>query len=296
MLAGVADDDRDESHFIDRVNRGLRRGDVLALIVGDGIQTALQELVAHLCRDTPHLRYSLALVELGCYQLQDSPHTLFIVPRVVQEVEPVERAYVRIDLAPGLEGKLTVTPVAAEPLAGPRTGHRLTLDEEELIAALDRIEPGLGLTTKAFYDGLVSAYGLELEPEAPAVMIKIPHPHDEQSGASVLGIERSGRVYNPDHLRKQLGRWRLPETVWLDYWKELHSIDAGFSLEGISHIRPKQFIPLQRVREKFPAINAAVGRLVAAARAAAQEHRAIQTGGCSNSLSQRLGMAETIRR
>ena len=37
--------------FVDRVNRALSGGDVIAMIVGDGIETRLQELVHHLC---PH--------------------------------------------------------------------------------------------------------------------------------------------------------------------------------------------------------------------------------------------------
>ena len=111
-LNDISDDEIDEQFIVDRVNRALSRGDVIAMIVGDGIETRLQELVAHLCKDSSHLRYSLALVELACYQFakQDGDRIL-VVPRIVQDVEPVQRAYVRVDLADGLKGQLTVTPV-----------------------------------------------------------------------------------------------------------------------------------------------------------------------------------------
>lgn len=81
-LNDFSDDEIDEQFIVDRVNRALSRGDVIAMIVGDGIETRLQELVAHLCKDSSHLRYSLALVELACYQFgnQDGDGIL-VVPK-----------------------------------------------------------------------------------------------------------------------------------------------------------------------------------------------------------------------
>ena len=93
-LSDLSQDELDQSFLVDRVNRALSRGDVLAMIVGDGIETRLQELVDHLCRDSAHLRYSLALVEFVCYPLERGANEeMLVVPRIVESVDPVQRAY-----------------------------------------------------------------------------------------------------------------------------------------------------------------------------------------------------------
>jgi len=54
----------------------------------------------------------LGLIELSCYLLNEKDsEDLIIVPRLIQEVESVERAYVRVDFSPGLERQLTVRPI-----------------------------------------------------------------------------------------------------------------------------------------------------------------------------------------
>ena len=110
---GAPDEELDEARFIDRVQRGLERGHVIALIVGDGIESRLEQLVSHLCRDSAHLRYSLGLVSLRCYDIPGTDEML-VLPELVQEVEPVQRAYVRIELAESLAGQVRVTSVVGE--------------------------------------------------------------------------------------------------------------------------------------------------------------------------------------
>lgn len=83
-LSELSDEEIDQTYLIDRVNRILERDDVIALIVGDGIETNLQELVDHLCRDTSHLRYSLALVEMSCYEIgNEHSNEILVLPRIV---------------------------------------------------------------------------------------------------------------------------------------------------------------------------------------------------------------------
>ena len=110
---GAPDEELDEARFIDRVQRGLERGHVIALIVGDGIESRLEQLVSHLCRDSAHLRYSLGFVSLRCYDIPGTDEML-VLPELVQEVEPVQRAYVRIELAESLAGQVRVTSVVGE--------------------------------------------------------------------------------------------------------------------------------------------------------------------------------------
>ncbi len=46
-LGERADDEIDEAAYVDRLHNALMQGNILVMIVGDGIETRLQQLVAH---------------------------------------------------------------------------------------------------------------------------------------------------------------------------------------------------------------------------------------------------------
>jgi len=274
----LADDEVDEPDLIDRVNRALAAGDVIALIVGDGIETRLRELVAHLMRDSAHLRYSLALVELACYELGGAkPRSLLVVPRIIREVAPVERAYVRIEASDELRGMLDVESIA-EPPDGSQPG-RPTLDEEKLRRHLkDALGPKTEEHIRHFYKGLTKRLGLEPDFKSAALMLKIPDPAEEKPGASVLAIHRDARAYNPQSMRRLLERWGLPadrvESITSRYWERLHSIHEGFLLNGMSpKFKASRFVRLSELVDALGAIEEEIAAVVAEVRECANEHR-----------------------
>ncbi|RMF41877.1 MAG: hypothetical protein D6753_08870 [Planctomycetota bacterium] len=272
-LNELSDDEIDEPFIVDRVNRALSRGDVIALIVGDGIETRLLELVMHLCKDSSHLRYSLALVEMACYKLNEHNEEILVVPRIVQDVEPVQRAYVRVDVAESLQDRVVVTPVIEPEPEATRSTTRVSLNEEEF---LQSIEASAGRMAReqiqCFYNDLIESFQLEPVFKASALMLKVPHPDDDGTGASVLGIEKHGRVYNTQHIKHQLRRWgvapSLVDKIAAEYWAALHTVDARFREGGIVHLAAHQFIPFPEIVQKLPQIKHCVGRVVSAVREA----------------------------
>lgn len=280
-LNSLSDNELEEEIFIDRVNRALRRGDVLAMIVGDGIETRLQELVSHLTRDSAHLRYSLALVELACYHLGEDIENdgMLVVPRIVKEVEPVERAYVRIEMAPDLEDQLAATSIlddSSDPR--PRTKVRITLTEDDF---LDTIEASIGndlrRQTKEFYDDLIDTFNLEPDFKAASLMLKVPDPVAEKHSVSVIAFEKQGGIYNTEHMYSQLKGWGITRErarlICKAYWSELHEIDPGFLEDGIIHMNPRLFLPMKRIIDKFDLIKAAIGKVVKVIMAEADNSR-----------------------
>jgi len=265
-LNELSGDELDEQSIVDRVNRALLRGDVIAMIVGDGIETNLQELVAHYCRDTAHFRYSLALVELGCYQFPNRDEAGFlVVPRIVQNVELVQRAYVRVELAEGLVGQLKVTPVVHED-TGDGQKRRVNLNEEDFLHAVESsVGAALRGQIEAFYNGLIESLQLEPEFKAAAVMLKLPHPDGDRVGASLLAFEKQGRIYNNKLMKPQLQGWGLNpgsvDRITSAYWNALHDIDHRFNPEGITHVAPSQFIPFAEVIAKLDDIKSAVSNV-----------------------------------
>ena len=96
-LASDGADDMDERAFVDRMNRNLRLGRFVLLIVGDGIHEGVERMAGFLNR-TPRLQFTLGLVEMGLYALDDKAHPadFFVQPRIVARTREVTRAVVEI--------------------------------------------------------------------------------------------------------------------------------------------------------------------------------------------------------
>ena len=232
LMRQASDGELDEGQFVDRVQRGIGHGDVIALIVGDGIESQLQQLVSHLCRDSAHLRYSIGLISLRCYQMPVRDEML-VLPELVQEVEPVQRAYVRIELDEALAGQARIASVVETHDSGHPVPKRITLTEEELYDGLVKAVGQGDTDCVRRFIAEVCELGIESDFKSAAVMLKLPDPGGESREASLLAIERSGRVYNPDHGKRQALRWGWSEAA-VDrtigaYWRKLNALDSRFS-------------------------------------------------------------------
>ena len=124
-VAEQSDEDLDEMAFTDAINRNLRLGRVLLLIVGDGIREGVEEMTAYL-QDAPNLQFTLGLVEIGCYGVtagSSAPSTL-LVSRVVMRTKEVTRAIVQIEMSEEAARRVivtTATPPEEEEATAPRS-------------------------------------------------------------------------------------------------------------------------------------------------------------------------------
>jgi len=89
-------EDFDAHIFIDRVSKNLEKGRFLLAIVGDGIHESIIEMSQFL-QQTPHLGYSLQLIELAIYrEAPEDKQNLFIQPRIIARTKEITRAIVEI--------------------------------------------------------------------------------------------------------------------------------------------------------------------------------------------------------
>jgi hypothetical protein len=78
----------DEATFVDGINRSLRTGDFLLLIVGDGIRSGAESLVGFIER-YGNLRFGLGLIEVAAYKLPSDG--LLLQPRILAKTEILQR-------------------------------------------------------------------------------------------------------------------------------------------------------------------------------------------------------------
>ncbi|MBN2652371.1 MAG: hypothetical protein JXR63_08310 [Spirochaetales bacterium] len=83
----------DEAFFIDSVERNLRRGRFLLLIIGDGIRENMEEL-AEFLQANGNLNFPLGLVELPVYK-NPLGGELLITPRILAKTKEIQRLVYR---------------------------------------------------------------------------------------------------------------------------------------------------------------------------------------------------------
>lgn len=89
--------DVESSHkLIDRINRNLKQGKFLLLIIGDGIRENVEEMIDYLSK-TPQLNFTLALIELQVYKFDKNQDSLLVIPQIVTRTKEITRAIVQLD-------------------------------------------------------------------------------------------------------------------------------------------------------------------------------------------------------
>ncbi len=96
-----------ESDFVDAVNRNLRKGNFLLLVIGDGIREGAAGIAEFLV-SSGHLNFTFAMIELAIYENEKIGKVL--LPRVMTKT--IELQKITVDIPPGLQ--LTNSSVAAE--------------------------------------------------------------------------------------------------------------------------------------------------------------------------------------
>lgn len=107
-----------EAEFIDAVQRNLRRGRMLLLIVGDGVREDVEGL-ADFLQMHAGFHFTLGLVEMAVFQLPTESKFL-VQPRILARTLNIERAVVRLE-----HDQIVVQPVPAQ-----AKGRVSTLSEE----------------------------------------------------------------------------------------------------------------------------------------------------------------------
>lgn len=170
--------DLDEAQFVDAVQRRLRTGRVLLLIIGDGIQEGVEALTEHLQMHAG-IHAGIALVDLSVWT--DSAGGLLVVPRVPMRTVVIERGIVTFDPAAGIQ----VLPPNATMLAKPRA---VTASEPEFFEQLQERRPEL---VSPLQDFLSSLGGIGVEPlYRRAVVLRFSPSPDVEASAGY--VERGG--------------------------------------------------------------------------------------------------------
>lgn len=182
LVAGSTD--LEEAQFVDAVQRRLRTGRVLLLIIGDGIQEGVEALTEHLQMHAG-IHAGMALVDLSVWS--DPAGGLLIVPRVPMRTVVIERGIVTVDAAAGLLVQAPTATVIDRP-------RPVTASEPEFYEQVQARRPELVTPLRDF---LRSMGDIDVEPVfRKAVVLRFSPSSDVEASAGY--IERGGAFHSAD--------------------------------------------------------------------------------------------------
>lgn len=183
----------DESEFEDAVERKLRDGRFVTLVILDGVQEGLEALTSYLqLHAGTHL--SVAIIELSLWRGVSGE--IIVVPRVPLKTVLVERGIVTVDSEglPRIQAERSSAPKRPETTTIPRP---FTNSETEFYERLERNAPGLKKRLEPFLSALD---GMGVIPEYAKTLILRWHPLPEVD-ASAGYIDSWGAVWLGDAYR-----------------------------------------------------------------------------------------------
>ena len=208
----------DEASFVDAVNDNLECGEMVLLVVGDGIASRAESL-AGLIGSQPGMQFRLALVELQLFQLKED--AILVVPHTLLRTKEVERTTVRI-IHEQSDQKSTVVEVATtRPDSRPASkGRRSTLDSEGLLETLltHGEEGKVGARTAERLLGQIEEVdGLVVVPRSAGVSVRAKNPSGSKRLLSLFVVGNSNLLYAyPGWLKEAIASdWGLPEVAEL---------------------------------------------------------------------------------
>ena len=89
-------EETEEQAIVDTISRNLQLGQFLLLVVGDGIRESVEAMADYL-QQTPQLHFTLALVELQVYELNEENKPLLVIPQIIARTKEITRAVVRVE-------------------------------------------------------------------------------------------------------------------------------------------------------------------------------------------------------
>lgn len=89
-------EEREEQIIIDNIERNLKRGRLLLLIVGDGIRESVEEMVDYL-QTNAQLQFTLGIVELQVYKNPTNESDLIVIPNLITRTREITRAIIKIE-------------------------------------------------------------------------------------------------------------------------------------------------------------------------------------------------------
>ncbi len=183
----------EEHLLIDNINKNLKRGKFLLLIVGDGIQDNLEEMVDYL-HQTPQLHFTIALVELQVYSADEKQDSFVVIPQLVTRTREITRAIVRIENGDASNIVVTIPKEEPKKQSG-QISARATITAEDFF---EQLKKNTNKSIVEFASQIIKDAedaGYLIEWNSGSFGVKLPDPIGTPINIGLFNVDRNGLMY-----------------------------------------------------------------------------------------------------
>ena len=214
--------EHEEYKIIDNIERNLKRGRFLLLIVGDGIRESVEEMVDFLS-NTPQIQFTLGLVELQFYKNPNLEGELIAIPNLITRTREITRAIVKIENS--TNGNVTIETDFIEEKVKPITA-RTTITEDDFFEQLQQNTDYESAEFAKHILATVKEKGYFVEWRQGAFVAKILDPNGSGSKITLFVTDRKGLFYLMQS-GDQLKRLGMSNDISLIYAKNTSQLVKG---------------------------------------------------------------------
>ena len=215
-------EEHEEYKIIDNIERNLKRGRFLLLIVGDGIRESVEEMVDFLS-NTPQIQFTLGLVELQFYKNPNLEGELIAIPNLITRTREITRAIVKIENS--TNGNVTIETDFIEEKVKPITA-RTTITEDDFFEQLQQNTDYESAEFAKHILATVKEKGYFVEWRQGAFVAKILDPNGSGSKITLFVTDRKGLFYLMQS-GDQLKRLGMSNDISLIYAKNTSQLVKG---------------------------------------------------------------------
>ena len=215
-------EEHEEYKIIDNIERNLKRGRFLLLIVGDGIRESVEEMVDFLS-NTPQIQFTLGLIELQFYKNPNVEGELIAIPNLITRTREITRAIVKIENS--TNGNVTIETDFIEEKVKPITA-RTTITEDDFFEQLQQNTDYESAEFAKHILATVKEKGYFVEWRQGAFVAKILDPNGSGSKITLFVTDRKGLFYLMQS-GDQLKRLGMSNDISLIYAKNTSQLVKG---------------------------------------------------------------------
>lgn len=215
-------EEHEEYKIIDNIERNLKRGRFLLLIVGDGIRESVEEMVDFLS-NTPQIQFTLGLVELQFYKNPNVEGELIAIPNLITRTKEITRAIVKIENS--TNGNVKIETDFIEEKLKPITA-RTTITEDDFFEQLQQNTDYESAEFAKHILATVKEKGYFVEWRQGAFVAKILDPNGSGSKITLFVTDRKGLFYLMQS-GDQLKRLGMSNDISLIYAKNTSELVKG---------------------------------------------------------------------
>jgi len=259
-------DEEMESKLIDNVERNLKRGRFLLLVVGDGIRESVEDMVEYLS-NSAQLLFTLGLVELQVYK-NHNQNGVIVIPNLITRTKEITRAVIRIE-----NNSNSTIDVQSdfEINTNSKKVKRSTLSENEFFEILlDNTDRDTVRIAKKILDKFENEDYL-IEWKQATYIAKIADPNGSGSRITIFQVSKNGDCYI-GYSAQQLESLGMDKSIAYDFCKSTITLFNNVSINkkfpeswdrwiGLKEFEPKldEFIQkcnefVERIKQESKAV------------------------------------------